>query len=173
MTTEQDSSKTNESQNNPQGGYDLDSPEVSFGRRAFFGGILALGGGLWALLVAGTPILSFLWPKKSEVVTVTEMTFEKNLKDFPIGESKNFMFGSIPALLIHDSNGKLSVFNAKCSHLGCTVGYQKDKDVIYCACHGGTYDPNTGKNISGPPPAPLKPLVADVDADGTITIKVA
>jgi nitrite reductase/ring-hydroxylating ferredoxin subunit len=153
--------------------YDLDSKEVSFSRRAFFGGIIGLGATLWALLVGGTPILSFLWPKKSEAVAISELVLDFKLADFPEGASKNFIFGSIPALLIHGKGGKLTVFNAKCTHLGCTVGYQEDKNLIYCACHGGTYDPNTGKNVGGPPPAPLTPLVAEVAADGTITVKKA
>ncbi|XVJ50821.1 MAG: Rieske (2Fe-2S) protein [Vampirovibrio sp.] len=157
----------------PVSQYDLESSEVSFGRRAFFGGVLGLGATLWALLVGATPVLSFLWPKKSEAIVLKELVFEKNIKDFPPGSSKNLMFGSIPALLIHGTNGTLTVFNAKCSHLGCTVGYQEAKNIIYCACHGGMYDPNTGKNVGGPPPAPLQPLVAEVAKDGTITIKKA
>ncbi len=47
-----------------------------------------------------------------------------------------------------------TVFSATCSHLGCLVNYHKDKRVFICPCHGGRYD-LTGKNIAGPPPAPL------------------
>jgi cytochrome b6-f complex iron-sulfur subunit len=46
------------------------------------------------------------------------------------------------------------VFSATCSHLGCLVNYHKDKQEFVCPCHGGRYD-LTGKNIAGPPPAPL------------------
>jgi cytochrome b6-f complex iron-sulfur subunit len=47
-----------------------------------------------------------------------------------------------------------AVFSATCSHLGCLVNYHKDKQEFVCPCHGGRYD-LTGKNIAGPPPAPL------------------
>ncbi len=47
-----------------------------------------------------------------------------------------------------------AVFSATCSHLGCLVNYHKDKGEFVCPCHGGRYD-LTGKNIAGPPPAPL------------------
>jgi Rieske Fe-S protein len=46
------------------------------------------------------------------------------------------------------------VFSATCSHLGCLVNYHKDKREFVCPCHGGRYD-LAGKNIAGPPPAPL------------------
>jgi cytochrome b6-f complex iron-sulfur subunit len=48
----------------------------------------------------------------------------------------------------------LSVFSATCTHLGCLVNYKKEKHEFVCPCHGGRYD-LTGKNIAGPPPAPL------------------
>jgi Rieske Fe-S protein len=46
------------------------------------------------------------------------------------------------------------VFSAICSHLGCLVSYHKEKQEFVCPCHGGKYD-LTGRNFSGPPPAPL------------------
>ncbi len=50
-----------------------------------------------------------------------------------------------------------TIFSAVCSHLGCLVNYQKDKGEFVCPCHGGRYD-LLGKNIAGPPPAPLTRL---------------
>lgn len=51
----------------------------------------------------------------------------------------------------------LTVFSAVCSHLGCLVNYRKEKREFVCPCHGGRYD-LSGKNIAGPPPAPLTRL---------------
>ncbi len=48
----------------------------------------------------------------------------------------------------------LLVLSATCSNLGCLVNYNKIKREFICPCHGGRYD-LTGKNIAGPPPAPL------------------
>jgi len=47
-----------------------------------------------------------------------------------------------------------TVFSATCSHLGCLVNYNKQKREFVCPCHGGRYD-LAGRNIAGPPPAPL------------------
>ncbi len=48
----------------------------------------------------------------------------------------------------------VTALSSTCTHLGCLVNYRKDKHEFVCPCHGGRYD-LTGRNISGPPPAPL------------------
>lgn len=53
------------------------------------------------------------------------------------------------------------VFSAKCSHLGCTVGWDKEKGEFVCPCHGGRFD-ETGAVISGPPPTALTRLPAEI-----------
>ncbi len=56
------------------------------------------------------------------------------------------------------STGKeIAVLSATCSHLGCLVNYNKEKGEFECPCHGGRYD-LSGRNIAGPPPAPLTRL---------------
>src|SRR5262249_6580845 len=80
----------------------------------------------------------------------------------PSGEKdagKNFAFGNTPGLLIRiGKTGEYHAYDATCSHLGCTVAYNADAGRIQCPCHGGQYDPLTGKNVGGPPPAPLRKL---------------
>jgi Rieske Fe-S protein len=60
--------------------------------------------------------------------------------------------------------------DAKCTHLGCTVQYEADKNRIYCACHGGVYDARTGANVSGPPPKPLKRYVVRPAPEGGVVV---
>ena len=48
----------------------------------------------------------------------------------------------------------LTVLSAVCTHLGCLVNYRRDQQEFLCPCHGGRYD-LAGRNIGGPPPAPL------------------
>jgi len=57
-------------------------------------------------------------------------------------------------VFIVSSPGGLAVFSATCSHLGCLVNFNKEKQEFVCPCHGGRYD-LMGKNVAGPPPAPL------------------
>lgn len=87
----------------------------------------------------------------------------------PVGSALMFKFGAAPALLIHLKDGTWSALSAVCTHLGCTVQYQGGADRIFCACHGGTYDPRTGANVSGPPPRPLTAFKV-TPAKGTVTV---
>ncbi|HEY9886632.1 MAG TPA: Rieske (2Fe-2S) protein, partial [Vampirovibrionales bacterium] len=76
-------------------------------------------------------------------------------------------------ILIKNKNGELTSFDTKCTHLGCPVTYLKDKNEIFCNCHGGVYDPLTGTNVSGPPPKPLKAFSVTKEEDGVYVEKVA
>ena len=71
------------------------------------------------------------------------------------GRALMFMFGTRPAVLIHHQDDSWVCFDAVCTHLHCTVKFQPDKERIYCACHGGVYDPKTGDAVAGPPPQGL------------------
>ncbi len=128
-------------------------------------------GGVWALMAA-YPIYSYLTPNggdepESKVSSVNI----GDLKDLPPGSGKNFKFGSMPALITHTKDGELHAFSAVCTHLGCTVQFRPEKDLIWCACHGGCYDPASGKNVAGPPPKPLLALKVEVVKDKIIVSK--
>jgi len=41
-----------------------------------------------------------------------------------------------------------------CSHFGCTVAWNEEKQAYLCPCHEGVYDA-TGAVVSGPPPQGL------------------
>src|SRR5271165_4259467 len=91
-------------------------------------------------------------------------------KDLPgAGTATMFLFGSRPSLLIHYSDGHYASFDAVCTHLGCTVRFEPQNKRIFCPCHGGTYDMNTGEVVSGPPPRALKAYRVEV-GDGNVTV---
>ena len=64
-------------------------------------------------------------------------------------------------VFIVSSSDTITVLSAVCSHLGCLVNYRKESKEFVCPCHGGKYD-IAGKNISGPPPAPLTAYPVEV-----------
>ncbi|MBX9685713.1 MAG: Rieske (2Fe-2S) protein [Candidatus Obscuribacterales bacterium] len=139
-------------------------------RADFLGLAVPTFAAFWTMM-AGYPIYRYLLPKpgegeaQSKVGSVTLGA----VGEVPAGTGKNFRFGSTPAIITHTEDGEFHAFKAICTHLGCTVQFREDTDQIWCACHGGCYDPTSGKNIAGPPPKPLEPLKVAV-VDGKIVV---
>ncbi|MGD0536730.1 MAG: Rieske (2Fe-2S) protein [Verrucomicrobiota bacterium] len=132
-------------------------------RRAFVGTALGAAGACYAGAIA-YPVYRYLASpaeRAEAAAAVTEVTL-KDAQKLPTGSVLMFKFGPKPAMLIHHADGSWVALSAVCTHLGCTVQYQTERNVIHCACHGGEYDPVTGKNIAGPPPRPLTRYVAKV-----------
>ncbi|MGD2134955.1 MAG: Rieske (2Fe-2S) protein, partial [Gemmatimonadales bacterium] len=81
--------------------------------------------------------------------------------DVPPNSAQVFKFGSRPGILLRLASGEFRAFSAACTHLGCIVQYRPDLAHIWCACHNGHFDLN-GRNIQGPPPAPLEQYTVNV-----------
>lgn len=109
------------------------------------------------------PVIKYLTPPKlPQVVSDNVLAGEvSKLKD---NSGKIFRFGNKPAILIRTPSGDIRAFTAVCTHLQCTVQYRSDLKQIWCACHNGHYD-LFGKNISGPPPRPLKRFNVTIKGD--------
>jgi len=137
-------------------------------RRDFLNYVLGFGFLGWLLAVL-YPIYSYLKPPRAPEVDVSNLKLGK-VEDFPKDSGKIFKMGNTPGLLIRLPNGKFRAFDAVCTHLSCTVQYKPDEKIIWCACHNGKYDLN-GKNISGPPPAPLSPYNVSVKNDEVFVSK--
>jgi cytochrome b6-f complex iron-sulfur subunit len=137
-------------------------------RRLF---VRVLMGGVGACYAAaiGYPVYRYLASpvEKSVASAVTEVTL-RDAQTLPKGSVLMFKFGAKPTMLIHHPDGSWIALTAVCTHLGCTVQYQPEHNKIYCACHGGTYDPSTGANVSGPPPRPLMRYKVEVTAAGVV-----
>ena len=99
------------------------------------------------------PVFRFLSPPR-----IPEATGNRVLagKVSEVGKEgwKIFPFGSEPGILVEASAGQYLAYSASCTHLGCTVQFDRPSKRIWCACHNGWYDLD-GKNVAGPPPRPL------------------
>lgn len=147
-------------------------PEDPLSRRTLVKIGVGAAGAAYAAAV-GYPIYRFVADpavKAAEAAAVTEVRLE--VAALAPGSGLMFRFGSRPALLIHHADGTWVAFDAVCTHLGCTVQFQADKDRIYCACHSGVYDARTGRNLAGPPPRPLARYMVEV-ADGQAVVSRA
>ena len=133
-------------------------------RRKFLGlcisGLLAVGAGAIAY-----PVFSFLAPRKGAGSSGKVEIPEAELAE---GSAKFFDYEGKAAVLIRKKGGALIALSAVCTHLGCIVQWQKDKDQLLCPCHAGLYTAD-GAVISGPPPKPLV-KISFVVANGKIIV---
>jgi cytochrome b6-f complex iron-sulfur subunit len=130
----------------------------------------SLFGSLSALAAAIIyPIVRFFMPPKIPQAVQNEVTAAK-VGELKINSAKIFNFGAKPGILIHTDDGKYKAFSAICTHLDCIVQYREDLKHIWCACHNGHFD-LFGKNISGPPPAPLEEYKVTIINENIIVSK--
>ena len=127
---------------------------------AIVGGFVALGGS------ALYPIARFISAPPPQEAGVLEVVAAKT-SEVAQGTAIAFRFGDKPALLVRDDGGQLHAFIAICTHLECVVQFRKDMGHIWCACHNGQFD-LTGRNIAGPPPRPLTPLIVEVRGEDVV-----
>ncbi|MBI4493001.1 MAG: Rieske 2Fe-2S domain-containing protein [Chloroflexi bacterium] len=59
------------------------------------------------------------------------------------------------AVLLHLPGGRFVAYSQKCTHLSCSVYYQPEPGRLFCPCHEGVFDPESGNAVAGPPPRRL------------------
>jgi len=137
-------------------------------RRGWVGWLL--GGGVAASLASFVyPVLRFMNPPEVSESPVNEVTAGK-IAELMVNSAKMVRFGSRPVLLIRTSDTEWRAFDGTCTHLNCTVQYQREGRQIWCACHNGFYDLN-GKVVSGPPPRALAQYEVNVRGDDVVITK--
>jgi len=139
-------------------------------RRNFFEKLVATiyGGTTLAFLA---PALAYLFPNRNFAANSNVLT---DADGQPIAakaiEEGAFVTGMIAGrpTIVFRRQSALVAFSTVCSHLGCTVSYNRGEQIFQCPCHGGEYDAD-GRVIGGPPPAPLTPLNVK-EAEGSVTL---
>lgn len=143
--------------------------EVDLGRRAF---LSRLAGGIATFLAAaiGVPLVG------AAVAPAARREEAQWVKlgaaaDFPLGEPRMVTFGAnkvdgylrttVPRVVwvIRSPGDRFTVYNARCTHLGCLVSFRPAARTFTCPCHGGVFALEGGDVLDGPPPRPLDPLV--------------
>ncbi|AJE03196.1 QcrA and Rieske domain-containing protein [Geobacter pickeringii] len=133
-------------------------------RRTFLG--ICLGGLAAAGAVAAAyPLLSYLAPP-STGSEGAKVSFPET--DIPPDGAKFFDYRGSTGVVIRTRQGQLLALSAICTHLGCIVQWEKEKQDFLCPCHAGRYSPE-GTVIAGPPPRPLAKLPFVV-VNGVITV---
>ena len=65
-----------------------------------------------------------------------------------------------------DASDQFTVFNGRCTHLGCAYSWQAPENEFTCPCHAGVYALD-GHVLAGPPPRGLDTLPVRVE-DGQV-----
>jgi cytochrome b6-f complex iron-sulfur subunit len=138
-------------------------------RRGFIEYLLGLGF-VGTVLSALYPIFQFLVPPRIAEAVQSNVVAGK-AGELEANSAKIFQFGSKPGLLVLTENGEYKAFSATCTHLDCTVQYDSQLHIIWCACHNGQYDLN-GKNIGGPPPRPLTEFTVHIRGEEIVVERV-
>ncbi|MEN8186193.1 MAG: ubiquinol-cytochrome c reductase iron-sulfur subunit [Bacteroidota bacterium] len=96
--------------------------------------------------------MDFLTPtRKAQLRKV----FASNLADLPINGTKEMIdLKGNKFNLIRTGEKEVKALSTTCTHLGCSVYWEADKNQFYCPCHQGVFD-SDGNVVSGPPPTKL------------------
>lgn len=76
------------------------------------------------------------------------------------------------AMLLRLDTGRFVAYSQTCTHLSCSVYYEKDKNRLFCPCHEGVFDTRTGEPIAGPPVRPLSRITLQTNGDKLYAIGV-
>ena len=130
------------------------SQEQIVSRRQFISYLLGFSA-IATLAGVLTPIIGYLWPPSQAAGGSSN----------PVGQGKVVPVNDKPAIVVNTLQGGLKAYSAICPHLSCIVEWDQERQFIHCPCHDGRFNALNGAVISGPPPAPLPPLVVTVEGD--------
>jgi Rieske Fe-S protein len=82
-------------------------------------------------------------------------TWGTSLSAVKRGEGKILKLEGQRLAVYHGSDGKVTTLSPVCTHMGCTVHWNKADSTWDCPCHGSRFQP-TGQVLSGPAETPLE-----------------
>lgn len=89
--------------------------------------------------------------------------------DFTPGTASTRAIGARLVVVVSTMDGTLRAFDARCTHLGCTVGFDSSTREIACACHGGRFALD-GAVLAGPAPSALRALALELVGDEVVVV---
>jgi cytochrome b6-f complex iron-sulfur subunit len=128
-------------------------------RRTFLKNFAIIGTLLVAIEMFFRNLWEYIFPPKEKKKYHKYLVAK--IDSVPVGKAKKIKLGKTPVFVVHLPDG-YRVFSGICTHLGCIVRWEEEKQRFFCPCHKGIYD-KTGKVIGGPPPRPLDQYKVEVD----------
>ena len=133
------------------------SPELNLEHPLTFLGLTSLASLLY-------PLARFFTPP-GLIATAKKLVLKKT--EIPPGAAREIIFQNQPVVIINRPGKGYIALSRECTHLGCLVGYSKEKNQLICPCHAGMFDLE-GNVLAGPAPNPLPRFPLEVTADTVI-----
>ncbi|HEY6201607.1 MAG TPA: Rieske 2Fe-2S domain-containing protein [Candidatus Limnocylindria bacterium] len=91
------------------------------------------------------------------------------LKQFAATNDRPILFREGRFFLLHAPGGIVAAYR-KCTHLGCTVPFNAEKDLFECPCHGSRFDKHTAVVVRTPAPKPLQLFHISESPSGSLVV---
>lgn len=119
----------------------------------------------------------------SSVVTVVGKWFWKStqtgprvriasLADVAEGGSLQFRYPTDedPCILLRGPAGQVRAFSQVCTHLSCAVVHHPDEGKLFCPCHHGWFEADSGVPAGGPPTRRLTRIRLEVRGENIYAV---
>lgn len=135
-------------------------------RREFCNCLLLTSTGLLIAATTSTPEAA---AQQDPLLAYPPLRIEGGERLMP-GSSLYFTFprAGDPAILVRAQDGQYYAYSQKCSHMGCSIYFERASRRLECPCHKGAYDAQTGFVLNGPPTRPLDLIVLQMRAGGEV-----
>lgn len=140
----------------------MESDPATPDRRSFLGTVAMWVSLIVSHLTAGAFVLRFLSPPARR--PARRSVYVARLGDLPEGDS--FVVEDLRGthVAVVREGATIRALSTVCTHLGCRVRREGDKQRFFCPCHDGIFD-REGRVVSGPPPRPLDRYEVRLDKD--------
>ncbi|MCM3903918.1 MAG: Rieske (2Fe-2S) protein [Pyrinomonadaceae bacterium] len=145
---------------------DAQSQDREITRRRFCNGLLLTSTGL--LFAATTPV-SEAAARQEPLLAYPPLRIEGAERLMP-GSSLYFVYprATDPAILVRAEDGQYYAYSQRCSHMGCSIYFERASRRLECPCHKGAFNTQTGFVLNGPPLRPLDLIVLQIRAGGEV-----
>lgn len=110
--------------------------------------------------VASFPVISYLYHGNDRVKEI--IITQEELYNLPVVKQHVFINKNV--------HNEIAVYSMKCTHLGCNLNYDKQKELFVCPCHGSAFNID-GTVIRGPAKISLLKLKSEFDNKGNLIVK--
>ena len=141
--------------------------EGELSRRGFFKAVTGIVGGIIGVALGAPAVAYLLDPAFKSAAKEAWIPIGK-FSDMQVGKPFQFSFTRVQVngwertatshggyVVRKSADPKdLTIFNSRCTHLGCTVNWKDDAQAFICPCHDAKFSKD-GVVLGGPPPRPL------------------